>query len=362
MRLATLLVLTACGGGFAEIDLPDEAPEHLSDLQLVRVDADGTLLTNDRVESYALNTPLFSDYALKERLLYVPEGQVAEPDPRWTYDFPVGSAILKTFLVVPDLREPEADRTRVETRVLVRAESGWLAWPYIWDEDGLDATFAPSGMTRSMSVIDRSGQDRTFTYLVPQKNQCQECHEIEDTVTGEKGIVPIGPTMRNMEGMHEGQEQLQRLVDAGLLAPPLDDRSEPAAHWKAARDQDWSAVDWESLDRVARDYLDVNCAHCHNERAVNGKTSQLFLSWDNQDLFRLGVCKKPGSASKGTGGRAYDIVPGDPDRSILHYRMQTDDVGSMMPDIGRSLVHDEGVALIAEWIRRMDGESCEDEQ
>lgn len=350
-----LAALSACGGGFGAVDLPDEPPEHLSELQLVRVD-DGELLLNDRVEPYTLNTPLFSDYALKERHLYVPEGQVAEADPRWTYRLPVGSAILKTFLVAPDLREPDVDATRIETRVLVNSDEGWLAWPYIWDEDGQDATYAPSGMTEPMTVIDRDGTERAFTYLVPQKNQCQECHEIEDTSTGEKGIVPIGPTTRNMD--QDGQ--LERLVQAGLIADPGSDRPRPAVDWKAVLDSDWSTVSDEELDQTARDYLDVNCAHCHNERATNGVTSQLFLSWDNEDQFRLGVCKKPGSAAKGTGGRSWDIVPGDPDQSILHYRMQTDDVGSMMPDIGRSLVHDEGVALIAEWIRRMPGEPCEE--
>jgi hypothetical protein len=28
----------------------------------------------------------------------------------------------------------------------------------------------------------------------------------------------------------------------------------------------------------------------------------------------------------------------------------------MMPELGRSLTHEEGVALIAEWIREMEGE------
>lgn len=356
-----LLLLPACAGGFGEIDLPAEPPESLSELDLVRTDDDGTLLLNDRVLPYSLNTPLFSDYALKERHLYVPEGQAAPSDPRWTYDFPVGSAILKTFVVVPDLRDPDVDRRRVETRVLIRQDDGWVAWPYIWDEDGRDATYAPSGDTIVSSVIDRDGVERPFTYLVPQKNQCQECHEIEDTTTGEKGIVPIGPTVRNLDGVHDGVDQLQALTEAGLLQPAPAERARPAIDWKALRDTDWTTVDDDTLNAAARDYLDVNCAHCHNERAVNGVTSQLFLSWDNADRFRLGVCKKPGSAAKGTGGRAFDIVPGDPDASILHYRMQTDDVGSMMPDIGRSLVHGEGVALIAEWIRRMPDDPCSDE-
>ena len=357
MRILPLLLLSACGSaGFGDVVIPSEPPDLLSELELLRVE-DGEVLLNERVEPYHLQTPLFSDYALKERHVYVPEGEVAEPDPRWPYAFPVGSAILKTFLVVPDLREPTVGLTRVETRVLVNTDEGWIGWPYIWNEEGTDADYAPSGMTAPMSVIDRDGEEREFTYLVPQKNQCQGCHEIEDATTGEKGIVPIGPTLRNLD---DGS-QLQALVDAGVFAAPPDERPTPAVRWADVLDTDWSTLPNDELNAVARDYLDINCAHCHNERATNGITSQLFLSWDNADRFRLGLCKKPGSAAKGTGGHTYDIVPGDPDDSILYYRIQTDDIGSMMPDIGRSLVHDEGIALIYEWIKRMDDAPCDGE-
>ena len=36
--------------------------------------------------------------------------------------------------------------------------------------------------------------------------------------------------------------------------------------------------------------------------------------------------------------------------------MQSRELGIMMPELGRSLVHDEGVALIAEWIESLTGE------
>ena len=36
------------------------------------------------------------------------------------------------------------------------------------------------------------------------------------------------------------------------------------------------------------------------------------------------------------------------------YRMKSDNPGAMMPELGRRLVHDEGVALIADWIAQMN--------
>lgn len=353
--LAVLLLAPACGPGALVPDVPDgKPPALLSQLGLVGLH-EGELTYAEGVQPYRLNTPLFSDYAVKDRAIYVPEGADSGwGDGRWTFDLPVGSAILKSFSVAADLREPDGERTLVETRVLIRTSAdGWTAWPYVWDPDLGDATLEVSGEVRPFSIVDRQGEALAFSYLVPQRNQCQECHEIEDEA-GEKGIVPIGPTPRNVH-----PDDLAALVDRGWLqgAPDLS-TVPPAVDWKALEAGDLDALSYEAIDAAARDYLDVNCAHCHNPRAVNGVTSQLFLNWDNEDRFRLGICKKPGSAAKGTGGYTHDIVPGDPETSILHYRLRTDDPGSMMPDIGRAVVHHEGIALLERWIAGMEPEDC----
>ena len=115
----------------------------------------------------------------------------------------------------------------------------------------------------------------------------------------------------------------------------------------------------EDVDRAARDYLDVNCSHCHDPLGPQGVTSQLFLNYDSEDPFRLGICKRPGSAGAGTGGHTYDLVPGNPDQSILFFRMETTEIGAMMPLIGRSLQDTQAVALIRRWIEAMPPQTCE---
>ena len=117
-------------------------------------------------------------------------------------------------------------------------------------------------------------------------------------------------------------------------------------------------MDAETLNTATRDYLDINCAHCHNPAGLNGISSQLFLNWDNEDPFHLGVCKKPGSAGKGGEGRDFDIVPGDAEASILVYRTETDEVGAQMPLIGRSLTHGAGIELMRAWIDGMPADDC----
>jgi hypothetical protein len=57
-------------------------------------------------------------------------------------------------------------------------------------------------------------------------------------------------------------------------------------------------------------------------------------------------------------GRQYDIVPGDPQNSILIYRLASTAPKVMMPQIGRATVHSEGLALIQSWIAGLSPRSC----
>jgi hypothetical protein len=59
------------------------------------------------------------------------------------------------------------------------------------------------------------------------------------------------------------------------------------------------------------------------------------------------------AAGKASGGRLYDITAGNPDASIIVYRMESTDPEVMMPEMGRKLVHKEGIELIREWITSM---------
>jgi len=103
----------------------------------------------------------------------------------------------------------------------------------------------------------------------------------------------------------------------------------------------------------ARAYLDVNCGHCHRPEGP-AKNSGLNLRYNNEDLFSLGVDKGPVAAGKGSGGLMFDIVPGQPDASILVFRMNSTDPAIMMPELGRKTIHKEGIELIRKWIEEMD--------
>ncbi len=316
----------------------------------------------DGVLPYALATPLFSDYALKARALVLPEGTsfpyTGEDE---TFELPVGTRILKSFVYPADLRSPDEDLRVIETRVLFREDDGWTAEPWVWNADNTAATLAPSGATEEIVVTGLDGEPLVIQYLVPQKNQCVDCHELK--IDDERTIVPIGPKARHLNrGYDHGAgevNQLQTLADLGWLTGlPALDTVPQATDARLIEGLDPTELDPATLEAAARDYLDINCAHCHNPRASEGVSSQLFLDRSTTEPFDLGVCKRPGSAGSGTGGLTFDIVPGDHEQSILWYRMQTEELGEMMPDLGRSVRDEAGVALIAAWIDAMEG-SCE---
>ena len=118
---------------------------------------------------------------------------------------------------------------------------------------------------------------------------------------------------------------------------------------------DWADASGASLDDRARAYLDANCAHCHNANGA-ADTSALDLALESPIDRNYGICKPPVAVGRGSGDRPYDIYPGRPDDSIMIYRMQHTDPAIAMPELGRSTVHAEGVELISEWVRSLDGD------
>ena len=346
-----------------QVDADGTPPALLSEFRFFRYLEDGTFDYNGRVVPYELTTPLFSDFALKARAIYVPPGEAISYTPTGTLDLPVGSAVIKTFLVADDLTDASSPVTIVETRVLIRGTDDWRPFPYIWRADGSDADLVLGGRTAAFTFVDPYGATRTAQYLIPSRNQCFECHEILDENAQDKATL-IGPKARylNRDNTYDGRmvNQLRYLSDLGLLTglPPLDevDRAFDIAGLVPSSTQ---SMDAATIEVAARDYLDMNCAHCHSPTAPEGVTSQFFLNHDNDDRFRLGVCKRPGSAGPATGGRPFDIVPGDPEQSILVYRTETEVVGHMMPLIGRSLADDLGVSLVRAWIANMPPEDCD---
>jgi len=373
--VASALAAAACGAsaptgehgpsGPVVVDLDAAPPTLLSAYNLFTWAPTSGFEFNDRVVPYDVNTALFSDDALKQRAIYVPDGATASFDADQPLVFPVGSVILKNFYFPADFRAPGADLRLIETRLMVRHADGWHPLPYIWDETQHDAVLSPAGEVRAISFIDAAGASQVASYLIPERNQCQSCHGRQDSPGAAVELVLIGVKARHLNRAYDYggrvgvRNQLDRLAELGMLTgAPAAAAIAAAYDFRSIEAGGPAVVPQAALDDAARSYLDINCAHCHNPQGVQGMTSQLFLNHDSTDLFHLGVCKRPGSAGLGNGGLVFDIVPGDPEASILYFRTDTTKVGAMMPLLGRSLAHSRGAELLHAWIAAMPANPC----
>jgi uncharacterized repeat protein (TIGR03806 family) len=375
MRLLAIIfalaaLCTACGTGTRSVTFhpADAIPEKLSDWGVVA--ADGAYFElGSGVVPYDINTPLFSDYALKLRAVWLPPGNRAVYNARQELDFPVGTILVKTFhyekadgFGPASLRVLRADRESdlgadkrldlgdyvlIETRLLVHYASGWKGLAYVWNAAQDEAYLAPAGDDRAITLVAAGGA-QSIHYMVPDANQCAGCHTPDH---GAKALRPLGPKAWQLNRPYawwgDDGGQLEHWRASGMLEgfdgePPSGPR--------------WANRAAESPDRLARAYLDANCAHCHNPRGA-ADTSALDLSLAAPAGRHLGICKPPVAVGRGSGGRRYDIFPGRPDESIIVYRMEHSAPDIAMPELGRSAVHAEGVAAVRHWIAGMNG-SC----
>lgn len=362
-------LLTGCADTAMQASFhAEEDPPLLSDWGVFDVSS-GALELSDGVVPYDLTTPLFTDYAHKLRTIWRPEGAKPGAYRAGDYpDLPVGTVISKTFYypraeagaatvlktedpagaLNPQLQALDTIRL-METRLLVRREAGWEALSYVWNDAQTEARLTKIGAAERLTLRHEDGREEDFAYIVPNVNQCAGCHAPNNTT---RALAPLGvrPRHLNKTYIHDGEavNQLEHLRALAYLAdiPGVE---------TIATNADWTDPS-TSLDARARSYLDINCSHCHNPVGP-ADTSGLDLTMDADPGPALGVCKLPIAAGSGTGGRAFSIVPGAPHDSILHYRMESTDPGAMMPELGRSLQHIEGTALIHEWISQMEG-SC----
>jgi uncharacterized repeat protein (TIGR03806 family) len=309
----------------------------------------GSVAANPGVTPYDLNTPLFSDYAVKYRTVWLRPGTHVQYAASGRLELPVGTVMTKSFGFAADFRDAKAPVKWIETRVLVHAATGWHGASYIWDDAQHDAAIAPGGQVVPVAFIDKGGQARQASYLAPSQSQCGKCHDEDGK------MAPLGPSAEQLNrdfAYADGAEnELERWSDEGVLlgapspadAPRLPVFDDPATGDTEAR---------------ARAYLQANCAYCHSASG-EARTTGLVLLGSETEAAALGICKEPVAAGRAAGDAHFDIVPGHPEQSILVHRMQATEPGVAMPELGRSLEHVEAVQIVSDWISQMDG-GCAD--
>lgn len=285
---------------------------------------------------YTPQYPLWSDGASKRRWLRLPEGERIDASDPERWHFPAGTLFYKEFS-----HQDAGVQRRTETRVLELTSSGARYATYVWNADDTEAVLAPErGMRAARTLADGSRYD------VPSRLDCTACHEGQRTpVLGFDALQlspdrdPLAP---NRELPLPGSLDLAELVRRDLIenlpwslveAPPRIAASTP-------------------VERAAQGYLLGNCAHCHN---AEGPLAPLGLDLDQpiSGEARAGRLSGLTAQSKFSAPgveRAWRVVPGAPEQSVVALRMRSLSSAARMPPLGTWRVDTEGVSLIERWI------------
>lgn len=303
------------------------------------------LQPNKGVLPYNMVNSMFNDFSLRKCFMYLPEGAKLSLDSTQLLNLPVGACLINVIYYPNNPKAGSNERNLIETQLLLHKQSGWEALTYIWNDEQSDALKSDIGDIKSIDWLSDKGNTQHADFVIANKNQCKGCHWYDNHIT------PIGIKAGNLnvqtDYLENPQNQLSYWKELGLMTEDFS-ASTPYVNW---RDTSFS------LDDRTRAYLDANCAHCHNPKGP-AYVSGLFLNYDNRNMETYGVCKSPPSAGKGSCNLRVDIMPGKPGESIIVCRVASTELGVKMPQMGRTLVDGDGVALLAKWITSLQGD-CE---
>ncbi|MFT6095954.1 MAG: putative repeat protein (TIGR03806 family) [Nonlabens sp.] len=319
------------------VDLASVPYQKLSDYQFFKAPLN-MLEPEQGVLEYSLINKLFSDYSIKKRFVWMPEGEKA------TYvtddallSFPVGAVLIKNFYY--DNVLPSRTRRIIETRLLFKKTSGWEFADYVWNAAQTEAILDLDG---SFTTVDfeKDGIQRTVNYRIPNLLECRVCHKSDDT------SFPIGPKPQNMNMVMSYQDgeknQLAKWQEVGYLEE-TNATVTALPNWKNPS---------ISLNNRVRGYLEINCAHCHKDTGHCSYRDIRFDFTSSGTDENIGVCEEP-DEDLGN-GLTHLIRPGTPARSTLYYRLNTNNESERMPLLGRTVKDEEAVELIEDWINSLN--------
>lgn len=305
------------------------------------------------ITPFSVNSPLWSDGASKQRWIAVPNdgapydaSEVIRFAATGEWQFPAGAVLIKHF----DLPTSETDQTRrrrLETRFLVRTQSGWYGLTYRWRADESDADLlGEGGASENVAVTLANGSTRTQRWDFPSRENCMTCH------TANAGFA-LGVNTRQLNGSHTyptgiTANQLATWSAIGMFDTTLSS-TQIAGFAKLARVSDPSA----SLETRMRSYLDANCSHCHRPYGVWRAN---FDARFDTPAAQQQIVNGPLVNTFGIEG-AREVAPGDLARSMMHIRMSaTNHV--QMPPLARNIVDPDAIATLEAWIATLGGSTA----
>jgi uncharacterized repeat protein (TIGR03806 family) len=285
---------------------------------------------------YAVNSPLWSDGAVKTRWFTIPTNTTIGFSANGEWAFPAGAVFVKHFALPVDETNPQRLR-RLETRVLVRDTNGYVyGASYKWRADNSDADLVTNGLTEPVAIQTAAGL-RTQNWFYPGRQDCLTCH------TPAAGGV-LGLKTRQLNGSFTYPDgvtdnQLHTLGHLGIFDGAFDDRK--IFHYPHLVNITNTAA---APEFRVRSYLDANCSMCHRP----GGAGAFFDARFETPLKKQNLINGPVANQLGIAG-ANVIVPGETNKSILFYRASRAGE-NQMPPLGKNVVDEKAVAVIGQWI------------
>ena len=285
---------------------------------------------------YTVNSPLWSDGAVKTRWFSLPTNSLIGFSANGEWTFPSGTVFVKHFSLPVDDTNPKILR-RLETRLLVRDTNGYVyGATYKWRSDNSDADLVTNGFTEDI-VIRTADGTRTQHWFYPGRQDCLTCH------TPASGGV-LGVKTRQLNGDFKYPNgvvanQLRTLGHLGVFDKAYDDRRVlPYSHLVNITNTA------SALELRVRSYLDANCSMCHRPGGAGAFFDARFdTPLKKQNLINGAVANQLGV----TGAKV--VVSTDLNRSILFHRISI--LGeNQMPPLARNLVDSNAVSVIGKWI------------
>jgi uncharacterized repeat protein (TIGR03806 family) len=314
------LMFTGGGGG-------DNVPQQLSATGCINTTGAGAppLLS---LIPYAPNAAFWSDGAVKERWIGLPNGQNIAVQGDGDWDPPNGTVLVKHFRLGNQL---------VETRLFMRHPDGdWAGYTYEWNPAQTEATRVTGGKTVAIG---------NQNWIFPSEAQCMQCHtQAAGFSLGLETAQLNGPLTYAQTGRNANQ--ITTLNAVNVLSPPV--AANPPAY---ANPTDTT----RTLTERARSYLHTNCANCHRSQ---GPTPVALDLRHDTALSQTGTCDvAPATGDLGI-ANALIIAPGESARSVLFARMSRRDANAM-PPVASNLRDTEGEQLISAWIDSLTAASCQ---
>lgn len=306
---------------------------------------------------YKPASSLFSDYAHKKRFVWMPPGVSATYNTDSTVlELPVGAVLIKTFYYDNVQNVTPVGATRiVETRLMIRKATGWIFANYVWNAAQTEAYYDLAGSFTPITFIDENNVERSVNYRIPSDAQCIVCHKKREVINNVpvETYVPIGIKPQNLNNgafsSSTARNQLSKWIEQGYLQGNF-------TYPSIAN----STIDYEDTSKPillrARSYVDINCAHCHQDnRHCDYRPMRFAFTETANNPTNMGVCVDTQDMQDFPAALSKIVTPGNINRSMMYYRLNTTDEAIRMPLHGRTIIHDEGIALIQAWINSLSG-------